>query len=286
MNEDRPSSTDTPSRSWLDRLTHLLAGEPKDREALIAVLRDAQSRDLLDYDALAMIEGTLQVSEMQARDIMIPRSQMAVVERDADLEEILRQVVPTGHSRFPVITESRDEVAGILLAKDLLRYAGCNQERFNMRDLLRPAIFVPESKRLNVLLKEFRANRNHMAVVVDEFGGVAGLVTIEDVLEQIVGDIEDEHDFDDEKFILQRSEHHYTVKGLTPIDEFNDYFQSAFSDGEFDTIGGLVVNAFGHVPKRGESTRLGRFHVRVLHADKRRIHLLRMTVGLDEKSEE
>ena len=282
MNE----SNDPPQRSWLDRLSQYISGEPKDRDELIALLRDAQNRELLDYDALAMIEGTLLVAEMQARDIMIPRSQMVVVERDDSLEEVLKIVAPSGHSRFPVINESRDEVAGILLAKDLLRYAGGSQERFTMRDLLRPAIFVPESKRLNVLLKEFRANRNHMAVVVDEFGGVAGLITIEDVLEQIVGDIEDEHDFDDENFILKRSEHHFTVKGLTPIEEFNEFFESEFSDEEFDTIGGLVINAFGHVPKRGETTRLGRFQLRVIHADKRRVHLLRLVTGLGEKSEE
>ena len=276
-----------PQRNWFERLSQALTGEPKDREALIELLRDAQSRELLDFDALAMIEGTLQVSEMQVRDIMIPRSQMVVVERDDSLDEIIKKAVPSGHSRFPVIAESRDEVSGILLAKDLLRYCGDSAERFTMRDLLRPAIFVPESKRLNVLLKEFRANRNHIAVVVDEFGGVAGLVTIEDVLEQIVGDIEDEHDFDDENFILKRSDKHFTLKGLTPIEEFNEFFDTNFSDEEFDTIGGLVINEFGHMPKRGETTRLGRFHFRVLHADRRRVHLLRLALGgHDQKSGE
>jgi len=286
MNEDRSSTSEPPQRGWLERFSQFLAGEPKDRGALIDLLRHAQSRNLLDYDALAMIEGTLQVSEMQVRDIMIPRSQMVVVERDDTLDEIIGKVAPSGHSRFPVIAESRDEVSGILLAKDLLRYYGEASQRFTLRDVLRPAIFVPESKRLNVLLKEFRANRNHMAVVVDEFGGVAGLVTIEDVLEQIVGDIEDEHDFDDENLILKRSEHHFTLKGLTPIEDFNEYFEAEFSDEEFDTIGGLVINEFGHVPQRGETTRLGRFHFRVLHADNRRVHLLRLALGHGEKIEE
>ncbi len=279
---DEQSDTEAPSRSWFERLSQALLGEPKDREDLIDLLRDAHGRDLLDYDALAMIEGTLQVSELQVRDIMIPRSQMVVVERDASLGEIIDRVVPSGHSRFPVIAESRDEVVGILLAKDLLRYFGNPESPFTLRDVLRPAIFVPESKRLNVLLKEFRCNRNHMAVVVDEFGGVAGLITIEDVLEQIVGDIEDEHDIDDENYILKRTENHFTVKGLTPIDEFNDYFSSRFSDEEFDTIGGLVINAFGHVPQRGETTRLGRFHFRIIHADQRRVHLLRLAIVEEE----
>jgi len=225
-----------------------------------------------------MIEGVLQVSEMQVRDIMIPRAQMVVVERDAPLEKIIPVLTASAHSRFPVIGDSRDEVVGILLAKDLLAYFGNNGPRvFNIRDVLRPAVFIPESKRLNVLLKEFRASRNHMAIVVDEYGGVAGLVTIEDVLEQIVGEIADEHDIDEDADIKPYKDDIYTVKALTTVNDFNEYFNADFSDEEFDTIGGLVMQSFGYLPKRGESADIGRFHFRVLHADNRRIYLLRVT---------
>jgi len=240
-------------------------------------LRDASKRGLLDSDALAMIEGVLQVAEMQVRDIMIPRSQMVVVERDADPRSYLPVIIESAHSRFPVIGESRDEIVGILLAKDLLAWLAQREEkRFDIREALRPAVFIPESKRLNVLLKEFRASRNHMAIVVDEYGGVAGLVTIEDVLEQIVGEIEDEHDVDGDTYIMRYGPNRHTVKALTPIEEFNDYFGTDFSDEEFDTIGGLVMHAFGHMPKRGEKVTLGQFQFKVLRADNRRIHLLQL----------
>ncbi len=297
MNEDRPSpgsaqdgrthdgksqdgkSQDSKSgRSWLERIGQALSGEPRDREELVEQLREAQQRDLLDADALAMIEGVLQVAEMQVRDIMIPRAQMVVVERDARPEDILPILLESAHSRFPVIGENRDEVVGILLAKDLLAYFGQEQRAgFNLRDVLRPAVFIPESKRLNVLLKEFRSSRNHIAIVVDEYGGVAGLVTIEDVLEQIVGEIEDEHDVEEDTYIMDHGANRYTVKALTPIEDFNEYFGAAFSDDEFDTIGGLVLNGFGHLPKRGESLALGQFQFRVLRADNRRIYLLQVT---------
>jgi magnesium and cobalt transporter len=212
---------------------------------------------------------------MQVRDVMIPRSQMIVLRRDADLKELLAPVIESGHSRFPVIGDSRDDVIGILIAKDLLRYfCEHEQSRFNMRELMRPALFVPESKRLDVMLKEFRSSRNHLAVVVDEYGGVAGMVTIEDVLEQIVGEIDDEHDIEEETEILKHNETRYTVKALTDIEDFNDYFDANFSDEEFDTIGGLVMNAFGHLPRRGESIQIGRFRFRVTRADNRRLHLL------------
>ena len=278
MNEDRPS-TGSAQRSWRERISQALLAEPKDREQLLGLLRDAQRRGLFDADALAMIEGVLQVSEMQARDIMIPRSQMEVLSRDSSLEQMLPAISDTGHSRFPVIGESRDEVVGILLAKDLLRYfvAG-NEEAFNIREVLRPAVFIPESKRLNVLLKEFRANRNHIAIVVDEYGGVAGMVTIEDVLEQIVGEIEDEHDLDEDYYIRKHSATHYTVKALTPIEDFNEYFEAGFSDEEFDTIGGLLVHEFGHLPKRGETVTIDRFLFKVLRADNRRVHMLHLSV--------
>jgi len=279
----------TSSRSWLERLSFALLGEPKDREQLVELLRDAQQRELLDPEALTMIEGVLQVAEMQVRDIMVPRAQMAVVERDDALDKILPIVIESAHSRFPVIGDNRDEVVGILLAKDLLAFYGKEQSKdFNVRDILRPAVFIPESKRLNVLLKEFRASRNHMAIVVDEYGGVAGLVTIEDVLEQIVGEIIDEHDIEEDAYIMKHNDNVYAVKALTPIEEFNHYFFAEFSDDEFDTIGGLVMNRFGRLPRRGEVISIDRFRFKILNADSRRIHLLQVTerrsVGVADKA--
>ncbi|RMD69549.1 MAG: CBS domain-containing protein [Gammaproteobacteria bacterium] len=273
MSEDVPPST---QRSWLERLGHAFTGEtePRSREDLIRLLREAKERHILDADALSMIEGVLQVSEKRVRDAMIPRSQMVVIPQNASLEDILPIIVESAHSRFPVIGESRDEVVGILLAKDLLAY--CLEDRrkaFQVRDVLRPAVFIPESKRLNVLLKEFRTSRNHMAIVVDEYGGVAGLITIEDVLEQIVGEIADEYDVEEEKDIIPINGR-YRVKALTSIEEFNEYFGTQFSDTEFDTIGGLVLKAFGHFPRPGETIVLDHLQFRVLRGDKRRIHLL------------
>jgi len=275
MNDDTTTST---HRSWLERLSQALLREPQDREQLIELLRDAEQRNLLDANALGMIEGVLQISEMQVRDIMVPRAQMIVIE-DENPEVFLPLVIESGHSRFPVLGESRDEIIGILLAKDLLNYKSLpNPSHFPLRDLLRPVVFVPESKHLNILLQEFRHNRNHMAIVVDEYGGVSGLITIEDVLEQIVGDIEDEYDIDDETFIKKINETQYTVKALTPIEEFNEYFSAQLADDEFDTIGGLVMQAFGHLPKRGEVTTINHFRFKVLHADSRRIRLLKVTL--------
>lgn len=275
---DEPATTTT-HRGWLERLSQALLREPQDREQLVSLLRDAEQRNLLDAQALAMIEGVLQISDMQVRDIMIPRAQMVVVELDAKPDEFLPIVTQSGHSRFPVIGEDRDEVMGILLAKDLL---GCDlqnkQNRFGLRDLLRQPVFVPESKHLDRLLQEFRDTRNHMAIVVDEYGGVSGLITIEDVLEQIVGDIEDEYDIDEETFIKKLSETQYTVNALTPIEDFNQYFNATLDDKAFDTIGGLVMQAFGHLPKRGELTTIDWFRFKVLHADNRRIRLLRVTL--------
>jgi len=264
---------------WLTRIKHALTRLPSDNEQLLDTLRAVQQENLFDSDALAMIEGVLQVDDMQVRDIMIPRSQVVVLARDADPDMLLRTIVESGHSRFPVIGESRDEVVGILLAKDLLLYAFERTDgRLNVRDLLRPAVFVPESKRLNVLLKEFRSSRNHMAIVVDEYGGVAGMVTIEDVLEQIVGEIEDEHDVEEEDTIRKHSEVHYTIKALTPVEDFNDYFKLSFSDEEFDTIGGLVVHQIGHLPKRGERVVIGNLLFKILRADSRRVHMLQLTL--------
>ena len=256
---------------WLERLSHLLLREPEDREQLIELLHSAYEKSLLDADALSMIEGVLQVSEMQVRDIMIPRSQMDVINITDSPEKFIPFVIEAAHSRFPVIENDKDNVIGILLAKDLLRYyAG---EDFNVRDMLRPAVFIPEAKRLNVLLKEFRSNRNHIAIVVDEYGGVAGMVTIEDVLEQIVGDIEDEYDFDEnEDNIIRDAQGRFRVKALTEIDDFNKALGTEFSDEEFSTIGGLIVSKFGHLPKRGEITVFDKLSVTVLRADSRRLH--------------
>ena len=278
MNKDRPPAG-AAQHSGFSRLTKWLTRAAADNEQLLVTLHDAQVNGLLDADALAMIEGVLQVDDMQVRDIMIPRTQVVMLERDASRDVLIRTIIESGHSRFPVIGDSRDEVVGILLAKDLLLYAfERNDGRLNVRDILRPAIFIPESKRLNVLLKEFRSSRNHMAMVVDEYGGVAGMVTIEDVLEQIVGEIEDEHDVEEEDTIRKHSEMHYTVKALTPVEDFNEYFGMALPNDEFDTIGGLVVHAIGHLPKRGERAVLGKLLFKVLRADSRRIHMLQLTL--------
>jgi len=274
MTNDRSTGGSRP-RGWLERLIQHFGGEPQDKEQLVELLRDAKTRALLDTDALSMIEGVLQVSDLRVRDIMIPRADMVYVRREDSLEDILKTAVESAHSRFPVIGDDRGEVVGILLAKDLLSSCiGESRRPFNIRDLLRAAVFVPESKRLNVLLKEFRASRNHMAIVVDEYGNAAGVVTIEDVLEQIVGEIEDEHDFDEGVPIFKRSAREYTAKARVTIEEFNEYFGSEFSDEDMNTVGGLVVNALGHVPKRGERVELGGFRFTVLRSDSRRVHLL------------
>ena len=269
MEEEKPHKP-----TLLERLSALIMREPEDREQLIELLHSAYERNLLDSEALSMIEGVLQVSEMQVRDIMIPRAQMDVVDIGETPDKFIPTVISTAHSRFPVIDRERDNVLGILLAKDLLHYYA-GEEEFEVREMLRPAVFVPESKRLNVLLREFRASRNHMAIVVDEYGGVAGLVTIEDVLEQIVGDIEDEYDFDEtEDNILPESSGQYRVKAQTEITDFNEEFDTAFGDEDYDTVGGLVISRFGRVPKRGESIVIDGFRFQVMRADSRRVHTL------------
>lgn len=259
--------------SLMERLGALLLREPEDREQLIELLHSAFERRLLDADALSMIEGALQVSEMQVRDIMIPRAQMDVIDINDDPAVFIPFVTETRHSRFPVTDGNKDNVIGILLAKDLLRYyAG---EEFNVREMLRPAVFIPESKRLNILLRDFRGNRNHIAIVVDEYGGVSGLVTIEDVLEQIVGDIEDEYDFDEtEANIVADKNGKYRVKATTEISDFNEEFNTAFDDQDFDTVGGLVVSHFGRLPKRGEQLSIDGINFQILRADSRRVHSL------------
>ncbi|NOT14101.1 MAG: CBS domain-containing protein [Methylotenera sp.] len=269
--------------SLLERLSHFLLREPEDREQLVTLLHSAYENNLMDADSLAMIEGVLQVSEMQVRDIMIPRSQMDVIDITDPPEDFIPHVIETAHSRFPVIEDNKNDVIGILLAKDLLRYyAG---EDFEVRDMLRPAVFIPESKRLNVLLKEFRSTRNHIAIVVDEYGGVAGMVTIEDVLEQIVGDIEDEYDYDeDEDNIIQNADGQYRVKALTEIADFNKIIGTSLRDEEFSTIGGLVVHQFGHLPKRNDEITFDNLHVKVLRADSRRLHSMMVEVLPDTTS--
>ena len=271
-------------RSWLARLTHFISGEPEDREDLLELLKTAHKRQLIDTDALSMIEGVLQVSELRVRDITVPRSQMVVVPQDAEIETVFPLVAESAHSRYPVIAEDRTEVVGILLVKDLLLQSLKDRSKL-VRDIMRSALYVPESKRLNVLLREFRATRSHMAIVVDEYGAAAGLVTIEDVLEQIVGDIEDEHDFGDEEYIFRKNDREYALKALTPIEDFNDYFGADFKDDEFDTIGGLIVHHLGHVPKRGEKAELGRYRFIVLRTDSRRVELFKLVL-LNGESEE
>src|ERR1700733_691667 len=262
-----------PKPSLLERLSSILLREPEDREQLIALLHSAYEHKLLDAGALSMIEGVLQVSETQVRDVMIPRSQMDVIDVAESPEKFIPFVIETAHSRFPVFEDNRDNVIGILLAKDLLRFYA--EEEFSVRDMLRPAVFVPEAKRLNVLLKEFRSNRNHIAIVVDEYGGVAGLVTIEDVIEQIVGDIEDEYDFDEtEDNILLDRGGRFRVKAITEIGDFNTRFGTAFSDEDHDTVGGLVVSRFGRLPKRGETIVIDGYSFHVLRADSRKVHSL------------
>ncbi len=270
-----PSNMDSsPSRpSLLERLSALLTREPEDREQLLVLLRSAFERNLLDADALSIIEGALQMSDMQVRDVMIPRAQMDVIHLDDPIETIAAFVIDTAHSRFPAVGEGKDDVAGILLAKDLLRYFAGRE--FDLRDMLRPAVFVPESKRLNVLLREFRVSRNHMAIVVDEYGGVSGLVTIEDVLEQIVGDIEDEYDFDEiGDNIRLDSQGRYRVKATTEIVDFNAAFDTHLSDEDYDTVGGMVIRQLGRLPKRGESIVVENLKIQVLRADSRRVHTL------------
>lgn len=265
------------ARAWLGRIGRALGAEPQNREELVHILRNAERRSLFDAEVLAMVEGALQVGDMHVRDIMVPRAEMVVVRDGLAPEEFVAEVIESGHSRFPVIGDSRDEVEGILLAKDLLAYFASEGEKFDMDDVMRPVVYIPESKRLNVLLREFRESRNHMAIVVDEYGGVAGLVTIEDVLEQIVGEIDDEHDAVEGTDIRRLSNGEYVVKARTHIEDFNEYFGTRYSEEEFDTIGGLVIKLFGHLPRRGETAEIEGVGFRVLRADKRRVHLLRVT---------
>ncbi|MDH4457555.1 MAG: transporter associated domain-containing protein [Nevskia sp.] len=284
MNDGSGSShserdSDNGPASWWRRLTQRLAGGPRTREDLNELLDGAHESGLVDADAASMIRGVFETGQLQVRDIMVPRAQMVIVERDWPLEQLLASVVESGHSRYPVIGDSRDEIVGILLAKDLLRFTSSEAPDFDIARWLRPVAFVPESKRVNVLLKDFRKSRNHMALVADEYGGVAGLVTIEDVLEQIVGEIDDEHDESESAQILKQDDRRYLVQGLTPIDDFNQYFGAEFSDEDFDTVAGLVMHELGHMPRRGESIQIDRFQFNVQRADSRRVHLLQVMLS-------
>ena len=275
--------TDSPSessgRSLMDRLVHAIGGEPRDREELLELLRDAQAREIFDADTLQMVEGAFQVTDMRIRDIMIPRGQMVVLDHEAALDVILPVIIESGHSRFPIINEDKDDVVGVLLAKDVLKYTGASgQQEFDIMDVARAATFTPETKRLNVLLKEFRADHRHMAIVMDEYGGVAGLVTIEDVLEKIVGEIDDEHDTDDDATIRDLGDGLYNVSALTPIEEFNEQMGTRFSDEEFHTIGGVLMQHIGHMPQVGEQAVLDGCQFKVLQSDSRQIHLIQVTL--------
>jgi len=278
---DDQSNLDLNPKSWIDKITQVFSDEPTDTKSLLELLRNAEQDQVLDADALGIIEGALQVSSMQVRDIMIPRSQLVIVSAKLPPNEIIELVTKASHSRFPVTGENVDNVIGILLAKDLLPLILKEETgKLDIKNVVRPATFVPESKRLNVLLKEFRETRQHMAIVIDEYGSVSGAVTIEDVLEQIVGEIEDEYDVDDESHIKKFDEENYIVKALTPVDEFNEYFGTQFSDQEFTTLGGLVLQQIGHIPERGETINIGPFLVTVLNADSRQIKLLKVTSTL------
>jgi magnesium and cobalt transporter len=277
MTDDKPPSTGGRRSGLLARWAEAFRIAPRDRQALIELLEQARRSRILDADEHSMLEGVLEVSTMQVRDIMIPRGKMVVVERNASPQEMLQIIIESGHSRFPVIAADRDEVIGVLLAKDLLRfYAENGQQRFHIKECLRPAIFIPESKRLNVLLKEFRVSHNHMAIVVDEYGGVSGLLTIEDVLEQIVGDIDDEHDPDEEVMVVAEPDDAWRVDALTRIEDLNEELGTHFSDEDYDTVGGLVMHELGRLPRKGESLELDGMRFTVLRADRRRVHAVRL----------
>jgi magnesium and cobalt transporter len=280
--KEKDKADTSSSGKWLRKLSRSLGGEAQDRGEVVEYLREAAQRGIVEGDALAMLEGVLGVADIQVRDIMVPRAQMTVLNRDDESEVLLRTVIESGHSRFPVMDEDREKIVGVLLAKDLLRLAAQEDgTHFDIKEFMRPPVFVPESKRLNVLLREFRRSRVHMAIVADEYGGVAGLVTIEDVIEQIVGDIDDEHDVDEDVNIRKDGERQYTVRGQTPIDEFNDYFGTELSDEEFDTVAGLVMKQLGRLPRRGETLQLADCEVKVMRFDRRRIDVMRLITPRD-----
>ncbi len=279
MNEDQsPIGAQQEKKSWLERLSNAFSGDPKNRQELLVVLEDAYENDIIDNDAFHMIKGALKVSELQVRQVMIPRAQMQVIPKDAEFEEILSIIIESGHSRFPVVGEDKDEIEGVLLAKDVLQFFADSSEKFELASVLRKAVVIPESKRVNILLQEFRTSRNHMAIIIDEYGGVAGLVTIEDLLEEIVGEIDDETDEKEAPLIQKLEDQSYQVNALLPIDEFNEFFSADFSNDEFDTIGGMIVNAEGRLPVVADEIIFGQFVFEVLSCDNRRLDQLKLTV--------
>jgi len=279
MNDDNSQNSDGPSRKTLfERIGQLFQGDPKDKQELVEVIRDSEENDLIDHDTRDMLEGVIQIADMRVRDIMIPRSQIVTVDKSDDLDKLIALITDAQHSRYPIISEDKDHVEGILLAKDLLKYLGSQSTPFDIDEVIRPAVVVPESKRVDRLLKEFREERYHMAIVVDEFGGVSGLVTIEDILEEIVGDIEDETDEEEERTIRQLSKHTFSLSALTTIEDFNEKFATNFSDEEIDTVGGLVMTAFSHLPERGEVVLIDGLQFKVTNSDNRRIIQLQVTI--------
>lgn len=282
MSGDKPPTRNgVEKKNWFEKITEIFHDTPHDRDGLIEILETAEQNSLINPELLSMMVGVMHISELQARDIMIARPQMVVINDEMTIKQILQTVVDSGHSRFPVIGDNRDDIEGIILAKDLLHFTAQNamgeNEKFTLKDFLRPAVIIPESKRLDTLLKEFRTNRNHMAMVVDEYGSVAGLVTIEDVLEQIVGEIEDEYDIDGEEETIQAmSKTEFVVKGQTEIDEFNEYFSASLDEEAFDTIGGILMQAFGHVPAKDESIEIDNFKFEIINSDTRKIKLVRV----------
>ena len=281
MPEDQ-SSLDPRPKSWIDKMIQIFSDEPTDTRSLLELIRNAKQDQVLDADALSIIEGALQVSNMQVRDIMIPKAQVVTVNAKLSKQEILEIITTASHSRFPIVEETVEHIVGILLAKDLLpMIIRDNGSKFDVKDMARPATVVPESKRLNILLKEFRQTRQHMAIVIDEYGDMSGVVTIEDVLEQIVGEIEDEHDIDDDSFIKKFEDGSHSVKALTPLDEFDDYFNTNLDQNDSTTVGGLVLQTFGHIPERGESVKIGSLNITVISADSRQIKLLKIYTDQD-----
>lgn len=280
MSDDNPHSSNGSSKGWLDKIVQTFTGEPKNKEELVELITDAEMREVIGAETREMIEGVMEVNEMRVRDIMIPRAQMITIEIDESVEQFLPVVLESAHSRFPVISEDKDHIEGILLAKDLLSFAFNTEKTFNLADILRPAVIIPESKRVDALLKEFRQERYHMAIVVDEYGGVSGLVTIEDILELIVGEIEDEHDVEENETddIRSLNKHTYSVKALTPLEEFNEFFQCDFNQEDADTIGGIVLKAFGHMPMTDDEVTIDNFHFKITNSDKRRLLQLKVTV--------
>ena len=281
MSDDNPHSTNGSStKSWLDKIKLSFSGEPKSKEELVEVISEAEQREVIDPQTREMIEGVIGVNDMRVRDIMIPRTQMTTIDIEQKIEEFLPIMLESAHSRFPVISEDKDHIEGILLAKDLLSYMFNSEQEFSLRAVLRPAVIVPESKRVDVLLKEFRQQRYHMAIVVDEYGGVSGLVTIEDILELIVGEIEDEYDTEEDGTddIRPLNKSTYSVKALTPVEDFNSFFETSFSEEEADTIGGIVLKAFGHMPDTSDEISIGDIHFKITHSDKRRLVQLKVTI--------